>query len=45
LLSPDLLTIGAFGVLVAGTMCAAAWALRASRTLPAQASVPEEALV
>jgi hypothetical protein len=35
--SPDLLTIGAFGVLVAGTMGAAAWALRT----PA----PEEVLV
>ncbi|MGB3440604.1 MAG: hypothetical protein WBA97_17805 [Actinophytocola sp.] len=43
--SPDLPTIGAFGVLVAGTMVAAAWALRAHRKLPAQASVPEEALV
>lgn len=43
--SPDLLTIGAFGVLVAGTMFAAAWALRASRRAPAQASVHEEALV
>jgi hypothetical protein len=43
LLSPDLLTVGAFGVLVAGTMFAAAWALRV-RT-PAQASLPEEALV
>lgn len=43
--SPDLLTIGAFGVLVAGTMVAAAWALRARKAAPAQASVPEEALV
>ena len=40
--SPDLLTIGAFGVLVAGTMVAATWALRA---VPARPSVPEEALV
>ena len=35
--SPDLLTMGAFGVLVAGTMSAAAWALRTP--------VPEEVLV
>lgn len=45
LLSPDLLTIGALGVLVAGTMFAAAWALRARNTMPAHASVHEEALV
>lgn len=45
LLSPDLLTGGAFGVLVAGTMFAAAWALRARKSEPAQASVHEEALV
>ncbi len=43
--SPDLLTVGALGVLVAGTMVAAAWALRARKAAPAQASVPEEALV
>ncbi|GAB1511629.1 hypothetical protein [Actinophytocola sp. KF-1] len=43
--SPDLLTIGALGVLVAGTMFAAAWALRARKAMPAQASVHEEALV
>lgn len=40
--SPDLLTIGVAGVLVAGTMVAAAWALRA---VPARSAVPEEALV
>jgi hypothetical protein len=44
--SPDLPTMGAFGVLVAATMVAAAWALRAStKRMPAQAPVPEEALV
>ena len=43
--SPDLLTVGAFGVLVAGTMFAAAWALRAKKRTPARAPVPEEALV
>jgi len=43
--SPDLLTVGVFGVLVAGTMVAAAWALRARRRVPAQSAVPEEALV
>jgi hypothetical protein len=43
--SPDLLTGGALGVLVAGTMFAAAWALRAKKREPARALVPEEALV
>jgi hypothetical protein len=43
--SPDLLTIGALGVLVAGTMFATAWALRAGKATPAQAPVHEEALV
>jgi hypothetical protein len=43
LVRPDLLTIGAFGVLVAATIGAAIWALR-SRT-PAPAPVREEVLV
>ncbi|MFC4855489.1 hypothetical protein [Actinophytocola glycyrrhizae] len=45
LTSPDLLTIGVFGVLVAGTMVAATWALRARKSVPVRPSVPEEALV
>lgn len=45
LTSPDLLTIGAFGVLVAGTMVAVMWALRAREKVPVRPSVPEEALV
>jgi hypothetical protein len=44
LLQPDLLTIGAFSVLVAGTIGAAAWVLRASAR-PAPAAVHEEVLV
>jgi hypothetical protein len=44
LLQPDLLTIGALSVLVAGTMVAAAWALRAGK-MPARAPVHEEVLV
>lgn len=43
--SPDLLTAGAFGVLVAGTMVAVTWALRARSKMPVRAPVPEEALV
>ena len=45
LTSPDLLTIGAFGVLVAGTMVAVMLALRAREKVPVRPSVPEEALV
>jgi hypothetical protein len=44
LLQPDLLTIGAFSVLVAGTIGAAAWVLRASAR-PAPAEAHEEVLV
>lgn len=45
LFEPDLPTIGAFSVLVAGTIGAAAVVLRAGRKTPAQEPVQEEVLV